>query len=253
MNLNAIATKLDAAAVNATAVEQISKSQHINLDQAYDIQRMAIDHRLNRGEAFVGIKMGFTSEAKMKQMGVNDMIWGRLTGDMIVLDKAVLKFDRFIHPRAEPEICFRLSEDVDREVPMEEIMSITDGMAAAIEVIDSRYMNFKFSLEDVVADNCSSAALTVGPWQSPTQKINDLGMRLLFDDEVMASGSSADILGDPWRSLQAATRLAAQYNQPLKKGNIVMAGAATAAAFLKPGTIVTAEVERMGKAQFEVK
>ena len=54
MNLNAIATQLDTAAVNATAVEQISKSQHITLDQAYDRQRMAVDHRLDPGAVVAG-------------------------------------------------------------------------------------------------------------------------------------------------------------------------------------------------------
>ena len=119
-------------------------------------------------------------------------------------------------------------------------------------MIDSRYRNFKFSLSDVVADNCSSSAYAVAGWQKPTRDIDHLAMAMWFDDEKVAEGSSADILGDPWKSLQAATRLASAYNEPLKAGYIVLAGAATAATLLQPSRTVRVEVERLGGTSFRV-
>lgn len=159
---------------------------------------------------------------------------------------------KYIHPRAEPEICFRIAKDITTEVALEDLEPYVDGIAAAIEVIDSRFENFKFSLEDVVADNCSSSALVVGAWHQPKRAISNLSMTLRFDGVEVERGSSADILGDPWKSLQAATRLAAKYGEPIRAGHLVMAGAATAAVFLKPGTHVSAEVETMGSASFRV-
>ena len=78
------------------------------LADAYEIQRAVIDHRLVRGAALVGVKMGFTSEAKMIQMGLKDQIWGRLTSDMVVANGDVMDRARFIHPRVEPEVAVRL-------------------------------------------------------------------------------------------------------------------------------------------------
>lgn len=252
MTLAQLSIILDQAALSANAVPQLSLTHPFTLHDAYEIQRLAIQHRLDRGEKVIGLKMGFTSEAKMKQMGVHDMIWGRLTSGMMVEDGGQLNFSAFIHPRAEPEICFRICRDIPGEVALKELDQFVDGIAAAVEVIDSRFENFKFSLEDVVADNCSSAALVVGPWHAPSRTINDLSMIQLFDEQEVARGSSADILGDPWKSLQAATRLATAYGEPIKAGYVVMAGAATNAEFIKPNTRVTVKVENLGQASFKV-
>ena len=160
---------------------------------------------------------------------------------------------KFIHPRVEPEIAFRISEDLDREVPLDELKDVCDGIASALEVIDSRYENFKFSLEDVVADNCSSAGFVIGNWKSNNVVLDDLQMELVINGESRHSGSSSAILGNPWKSLQAATRLAVQYNEPIKKGHIILAGAATAAEFLKANDSVLVNVAELGSTGFNVK
>ena len=106
MDLKQAAIKLDQAAMKAQLIEQLTKEHHFNLDEAYEIQRLAIQERITRGEKLIGLKMGFTSEAKMQQMGVHDMIWGRLTDSMIIENGGEAELAKYIHPRAEPEICF---------------------------------------------------------------------------------------------------------------------------------------------------
>lgn len=247
-----LAAYLDNAAMQATAVAQLSNFSPISLADAYEVQRQSIQLRLNRGESLIGLKMGFTSEAKMQQMGVHDMIWGRLTSTMLVPNGGSITFGNYIHPRAEPEICFRISRDIDREIELHEIRDYVDGVAAAIEIIDSRYQNFKFSLEDVVADNCSSAALVVGPWLPVDTDVNNLPIALKINGQTAEHGNSADILGDPWKALCAATRLAVQYHEPIKAGMYIMAGAASAAAFIKAGETILAEVDTLGPVSFSV-
>ncbi|NQV52628.1 MAG: fumarylacetoacetate hydrolase family protein [Flavobacteriales bacterium] len=252
MDLIRLALKLDSAAVNAIAVKQLSTDYTYDLQDAYEIQRLAIEPRKERGFALIGLKMGFTSVAKMEQMGVHDMIWGRLTADMDIPNQGSTSMAKYIHPRAEPEICFRIAKDIKGEIALEDLDEYVDAIAPAIEIIDSRFENFKFTLEDVVADNCSSTGLIIGDWQEPSRDISNLRMQLFFDNEEVAVGSSHDILGDPWKSLQAATRLAAAYNEPIKAGHVIMAGAATAAVFLKPGIEVVAKVEGMQDVIFSV-
>jgi len=247
-----LAQYLDDAATNATAVPQISNFVPISLADAYEVQRLSIKARTDRGERLIGVKMGFTSEAKMQQMGVHDMIWGRLTNTMLVTQGGNIEFSKYIHPRAEPEICFRIAKDITRELSIDEVRDYVLGVCAAIEIIDSRYENFKFSLEDVVADNCSSAAFVLGSWHRPQVEINNLPISLKINGENAETGNSADILGDPWKALCAASRLAAQYNEPILGGMYVMAGAASAAAFIHAGDKVTAFVEGLGNVEFNV-
>jgi len=200
MNLNDLAKIVDEAALNAKPISQLTLENKFSEKEAYEIQAASIAKRYERGEKLVGVKLGFTSKAKMVQMGVHDMIWGRLTDGMLIEKNANVLLEKFIHPRAEPEICFLVKKEITQEVPMSEIKQYISGVAGAIEIIDSRYQNFKFSLEDVIADNCSSSGFVVGEWHDVDTPIADLKMELIVDDEVVQSGSSAAILGDPWES-----------------------------------------------------
>jgi 2-oxo-3-hexenedioate decarboxylase len=232
---------------------QFSESTHYSLEEAYKIQHALVQNRVTEGHNIVGVKMGFTSVAKMKQMGVDDMIIGQLTADM-TLDNAhpLIKSD-CIHPRAEPEIAFRLCKDISIPLTSQEVHAYVDGVAAAIEVIDSRYENFKFSLEDVVADNCSSCAYALGPWCEVPLGLNGLDMVQSFDGTVVAEGNSDAILDNPFEALAAATRLAFQYNIPLKAGMIVLAGASTAAHFIADAKEVALKIDGLGSVSFEVR
>jgi len=247
-----IANTLDQAAATGSSVEQISLSQSITLPEAYEIQKLSIQQRLDRGEKLVGYKMGFTSRAKMLQMGVDDLIWGRLTDAMQVELGQEIDIAKYVHPRAEPEIAFLLKKPLSGKVSKEEALAAVEAIAPAIEIIDSRYKNFKFSLEDVVADNSSSSSFVLGEWQSKDSNIDGLAMNLQVDNEVVASGSSNDILDHPINSLVEAARCIGAAGEELKAGQIILAGAATAAVALKPKQTISANVANLG-CQFRTK
>jgi 2-oxo-3-hexenedioate decarboxylase len=121
-----------------------------------------------------------------------------------------------------------------------------------MEIIDSRYKNFKFSLEDVVADNASSSSFVVGPWHRPDTDLDNLGMVMEFNGRPVQIGSSAAILGQPVRSLVSAARLTTEAGERLEAGWIVMAGGATAAEALRSGIHVRNTVQGLGSVAFSV-
>ncbi len=245
-----LAERLDDAMRNATAIAQID--QPLSLEQAYAVQAAAFARRLGRGERRIGIKMGFTSLAKMAQMGISEVIWGRLSDAMLVENGGSISRARYVHPRTEPEIAFRLGADLGGSVTAEEALAAVSGIAPALEIIDSRYENFKFSLTDVVADNSSSSGLVVGNWLSPETDIAAVAMRLEVDGQVREEGTSAAILGNPILSLVEAARLAAAAGEPLRAGEIIMAGGATAAVALAVGAQVRLVAGALGEVQFRV-
>ena len=251
--LDTIAKQLDQAAKTANAVEQISSHTDIDLKDAYEIQKLSINERLARGEKLVGYKMGFTSHAKMKQMGVDDLIWGRLTDAMVIEQGQSIDLDKYVHPRAEPEIAFKLKAPLAGKVTKEQALAAVEAIAPAIEVIDSRYQNFKFSLADVIADNCSSTGFVIGNWFAPDTDIAALNMQLNVNGETKAEGLSSEILDHPLNSLVEAARCVAEYGETLEAGQIVLAGAATAAIALERGQAVEAQVEGLGTCGFSTK
>ena len=247
-----LAALLDDAARNAIAVEQISATETLTLAEAYEVQKQSIERRLARGERRIGMTMGFTSRAKIEQMGVNDLIWGRLTHGMIVEDGGTISRKRFVHPRVEPEVAFLLRKPLSGMVTATQALDALEGVAPALEIIDSRYRNFRFSLTDVVADNSSSSGLTIGPWSSPHQALENLGMTLSVNGRAQSFGSTAAILGDPLRSLVAAAGLVAMSGEVLEAGHIVLSGGVLAAIELHVGMHVQLEVESLGRTSFTV-
>ncbi len=253
--IDACARALDEAALAACAIAPPPAQRDIGMDDAYRIQQVLLARRLSRGERLVGLKMGFTSTAKMAQMGVSDQIFGRLTDAMQVTHGAAISLQGSIHPRCEPEIAFLLAHSLPAGIDEAQAFAAIAAVAPALEIIDSRYRQFKFSLTDVIADNASSARFVIGPWVERPQQpalLNGLPVVMRIDGLVRQSGSSADILGDPLRSLVAAARLAAQHGVPLQAGDIVLAGAATSAEALASGNHVEAEVAGLGTVLFSV-
>lgn len=246
------AALLDGAAQNAREVRQFDREGHMSLEDAYAIQAASIKRRLQRGESRVGVKMGFTSRAKMLQMGLSDVIWGRLTGGMQIEEGSAIELSRFVHPRVEPELAFVLKRALAGNVTGPEALAAVEAIAPALEIIDSRYENFKFTLPEVIADNASSSGFVLGAWHDPHTPFDNLGLTLNVDGRALQIGSTAALLGHPLRSLVAAARLAALADEPLQAGWVVMAGGATSAEWLKPGHYVSIEMQRLGCAGFHV-
>jgi 2-oxo-3-hexenedioate decarboxylase len=245
--LAALAERVDDAARTATLVPMISlDTPGLTAADGYAVQRASIARRLSRGERLVGMKMGLTSRAKMEQMGVHEPIYGHLTDAMLVPNGSQVGMHTHCHPRVEPEICFRLRAPLSGPVTAAEALAACDGVCAALEVIDSRYKDFKFTLADVVADNASSSKFVLGPWCDPATDVGNLSMSMRVGDELREGNSSA-ILDHPLNSLAA---MAAQV--PLEPGWVVMCGASTAAVHLARGMEVRLEVAQLGSVGFSV-
>ena len=251
MKLKKNAEILDQAACKVQAIDQLSGTDNaVNLQEAYEVQKLLMQQRCARGERLIGIKMGFTSRAKMLQMGVSDLILGQLTDGMLIDNNERIKLSDYIHPRVEPELAFLLKKSLSGKINLSTAMQAVEAVAPAMEIIDSRYRNFKFSLEDVVADNASSSGFVLGNWQSASRDITHLGMVMSINGRTVALGSSAAILGNPYQSLCHAARLAENFALKLQPGWIVLAGAATAASPLQPDTYIKTEVEALGNTAF---
>ncbi|MBV1854128.1 2-keto-4-pentenoate hydratase [Catellatospora tritici] len=234
-----MAELLDDAAVTATAIPQLTKNFSLGVDTAYAVQEALVARRLARGEKLVGLKMGLTSRAKMAQVGVHEVIWGRLTDATAIPDGGTVRTAGFIHPRIEPEVAFLLRGG--------EIAAV----APALEILDSRYANFEFTHPDVVADNTSAAAYTIGPWCPVPADLANLGVLLEVDGRVARTGSTAAILGDPRRALTEGRRLTARHGVKLQDEWVFLAGAATEAVSLSPGAHVRAVVQGLGFASLK--
>ncbi len=250
-----LATVVDDAARHKEPIVMLTADHpEMTLDDAYTIQRRSMARRIERGESVVGMKMGLTSTAKMEQMNVHNPIYGHLTDSMMLPDGATIDRHNYCHPRVEAELAFVMSEDIQGEVGPRQALSAVEGVCAAIEIIDSRYKDFEFTLIDVVADNASSTGFAVGPVLKPAQalELGNLGMVMSINGEVVETGSSAAILEHPARSLAALITMLAERDEGLRAGQTVLAGSATKAVHINSGDRVELDVDTLGSVQLQV-
>jgi 2-oxo-3-hexenedioate decarboxylase len=218
-------------------------------DWGYSVQDLDRSQRLAAGEQLVGAKLGLTSRAKQRTMGIAQPIVGFLTDTMQLgtgNDEQVLA--RTAQPRVEPEIAFRLLTDLDRPLTPWTVEQAIDAVAVAVEIIDSRYAAFGFRLPDVVADNTSAAGFLLGSWTHPRQAgdLATAGCVLSVDGTVVHTATGAAILGHPLRALVHLSEHLARRQEGLPAGAVVLAGALTDAVPVLPGSQYRAEIRGLG-------
>ncbi len=199
--------------------------------------------------------MGLTSEAKRKQMDLDSPLYGVLTDKMQVANNGEYSMEGQIHPKIEPEVAFLIGKDLNGTPSREEILDAVEAVYPCMEILDSRYKQFKyFSMEDVISDNSSSSQFILGEPINDFKNINlaQLKMKMSINGTVAQEGMTDAISGDPVISLVQQFELLAKTGKTLPAGSIVLAGAATPAVALEPGMEISLEVESLGNVAVKV-
>lgn len=244
------AQRLIDAANNRTATTALTgEFPDLTVDAAYDIQAEVVQARVDAGYPIIGAKLGLTSVAKQKQMNVSDPLYGWLTSDMQIDSSAPLECGRFIQPRCEPEIGFFLAQDLSgAHISAAHVLAATQYVFAAVDVLDSRFAGYSFTLPDVAADNSSSAGFTLGgvAVEVAGLDLRTLGCSFEKNGELVATASGAAVLGHPASSVAWLVRKLDSRGEGLKAGHIVLSGAMTEAVAVQPGDCVTARFDVLG-------
>lgn len=230
-----------------------SKHPNFDLARAYEVQWELLKLTQDR---VCGYKMGLTSKAKMVQMGVNCPISGFLTEKMLVSNETPAFFHSLIHPKIEPEVAIVLGQDICGPLNLKQAQEVSEFVCAALEIIDSRYLNFDFKLPDVVADNCSASFFCLGPKKRLRDlgDLRNLGMVLEIDELPVQFASSSAVLGNPIESIVSLSRLMDSLKiQKIPKGSVVLTGGATAAVEVKLGSRIKAKVQLLEDAVVEMR
>lgn len=245
----------DAEARRRDVVRITAEYPELTVDDAYCIQKELVAIKLREGHRIIGPKMGLTSQAKMKQMNVEEPIYGYIFDYMVVPDGGLIKLGEFIHPKVEAEIAFVLGKDIEGPgITGAQVLAATKYVLPALEIIDSRYENFKFTLPDVIADNASSSGVVFGNRLTPPNQMDlDLiGVTLSINGEIKDLGAGAAVLGHPANSVAMLANMLAKKGENLKAGEVILTGGVTGAVMLSAGDIVSAKLDGLGEVSFKV-
>jgi 2-keto-4-pentenoate hydratase len=204
------------------------------------VQNALTQLRLAQGRSQVGYKLGYTSVAMREQMHIAEANFGPLLGDMLLPDGA--RAEGFLQPRVEPEIAVVLGADLDATTPsLDQVAAAIRDVRACLEIVDSIWQDYRFTLEQNTADGSSAAGVVLGPRIDIDPIRCDSLTVTLFDGEAAvanATGAAASghpLLGVVWLCTQLA-----RLGRGLRAEDVVITGGLTAARTLRPGATVRA-------------
>ncbi|MCX4093492.1 2-keto-4-pentenoate hydratase [Nocardia sp. alder85J] len=221
----------------------------IDVVDAYEIQLINIRRRVAAGARVIGHKVGLSSKAMQQMMGVDEPDYGHLLGEMAVFEQVPVVASNYLYPRVEVEVGFVLGADLPgAECTEADVLAATVAYAPAIELIDTRIRDWKIALCDTIADNASSAGWVLGAARvAPAGlDITAIDAVLTRNDEVVATGRSDAVLGDPTVAVAWLARKVAAFGVRLRAGDIVLPGSCTRAIDAHPGDVFHAEFAGLG-------
>lgn len=237
--------------------------------EAYEGQALRVKRMMELGHRPVGYKLGGTSLAKQKQLAstiydkggvavkTTRVVYGRLMDYMELGAEEDLSFSQVLHPKVEPEMAFIIGDDISGAyVTAADVMYVTEWVAPAFEIIDSRFHDFKIgSRYDAIIDNTSSARFKLGVGRKAPGELNlaDVGMRLAVNGKNTGFGAGASVMGHPARAVAALVQGLAQEGGGLKKGDIILSGAITPSTPVKVGDSLRADFGGLGYVEINIR
>lgn len=222
-------------------------------DGAYAVQEINTRYWQAQGRRIVGRKAGLTAKSVQQQLGVDQPDFGVLFEDMAIADGGTLDPNRTLQPKAEAEIAFVLAKDLpDLNTSAEMVMNAVATVHAAIEIVDSRIADWKITFADTVADNGSSAFFVLAEAGLPIAGLDLQGaaMEMHINGEVKSTGIGSAALGNPLNAAAWLAQTLARRGEPLRAGDILLAGALGPMVTLNPGDHVRALVGGIGEVSF---
>ena len=255
MNLNQaaiarLAEHLENAELQVRDVTKITDDQpDMDWDDAYAIQCEIRRRKEARGHRTVGLKAGLTSRAKMKQMGVETPVFGFVSDYMSSPDGGDIKTTELIHPKVEAEICFVTKAPLmGPGCHVGAVLAATDFVVPAVEIIDSRYHDFKFDLKSVIADNTSASRFVIGGRMRNAAELDlrTIGVVLEKNGEIVAMAAGAAVLGHPAAVIAMLANKLAERNEHIPAGTFIMTGGVTEAIPVTAGDAINVRFQDLG-------
>lgn len=250
-HLAAVAASLRAAVLTAQPIAPVREIlPERTLSCAYEIQKLNTRHSLGQGRRLSGRKIGLTSRAVQKQLGVDTPDFGMLFADMEIPHDGRIEANRLIAPKVEAEIAFVIGRPIVRtDVTLDEVLEAVAWVWPALEICDSRIESWDISILDTVADNASAGLYVLGAGAKRPADVDFrlAGMRLERNGEAESFGAAAACLGSPLNALRWLARVMAGSDWPLLAGDVVLSGALGPMVAAHPGDHFKARIDGLGE------
>lgn len=219
--------------------------------EAYKLQA---DYKTYSKYNLFGWKIAATSIEGQKHIGVDGPIAGRLikerlhrSGDRISLKNNQMKV-------VEAEFSFKLNKDMPKKnTPYlyEEVLEYIEHICPAIEIPDSRFLNFnKIGKNLLIADNACAGEYVLG--KEPTKSWKHINLKKFKvgcykNNQLMGHGIGSNVLEDPIKALTWLINELNKYNITLYLGQTILTGTCIKPIEVLEGDHIVIDFYELGK------
>jgi 2-keto-4-pentenoate hydratase len=221
----------------------------LTMADGYAVQSELTRLILADGDRIVGYKVGLTSKPMQAMIGVDSPDFGPVFGATVYRDGDAVALSGFIQPKIEAEIVFVLGAPLRGPgVGVTDAARAVAGVAAAVEIVDSRFADWRIKLADTVSDLASNGAVATSSRLVPLADVDPrlVGMTLTRNGQLVDTGAGAAALGDPVAVVAWLANTLGERGIGLEPGHLVMTGALHAAVPMAAGEVWRADFDRLG-------
>lgn len=227
-----------------------ARNPAFGIEDAYRISLGTLRARLAAGERLIGKKIGLTTLAVQKMVGIDEPDFGFLTDAMqFTADQTVALADRLIAPRVEAEIAVLLRADLPTAgVTPAQVLAAIDYAMPCLEIVDSRFDTPRIGIVDTIADNASAGLFVLGDirFDPRSKDLAEVRCDVLRNGEKISEGLGSAVLGSPLNSIAWLANRLGSYGQSLNAGDVILAGSLVPLAEIAAGDHFEARFDGIG-------
>lgn len=245
-----LADELAEATRSRGMIEKISaRYPEATIEDSYAVQRIWRTRREQGGARLVGRKIGLTSKAMQFATGITEPDYGVIFADQTYRSGESVEHAQWSNVRVEVELAFVLKAPLEGEgLTVEQVLDATEAVVPALEILDSHIELEGRTIVDTISDNAALGAVVVGDHEiGPRDRnLSWVGALCLVNDEIIETGVSGGVLGNPALGVAWLAGKLAQHGDRLEAGELILAGSFTRPVWVQPGDVVRAEYQDMG-------
>lgn len=193
-------------------------------EQGYAIQAAVARLRERRGEAVIGYKVGCTSPATQRHLGIDSPIFARLFEGERWSSGVTLARERYLQLAFEGELAVRLGMELPPEPDGDAVLSSVEGVFAVIELHHFPYREGGPSAAELIASNGVHAGFVVTDGGMTGLGDGSSRLSIEIDGREVADVSGPELTGTVVRSLRWLARELPRRGGALRPGQTVLCG-----------------------------
>lgn len=225
--------------------------ESLNVEDAYQVQALVTQAKLERGEQIAGYKIGCTSAAIRAQFGLTTPILAPIFHPRIHAPDTTLPVNQYVDCAIEPELVFEIGHDLHGEGLTDD--ALIAGIACVrpgIELHNFRFWRQPPCLPELICSGGIHAGLVVGTASVSPETVDLLNasFRVQLDGQLMAEEPGREIMGGPLHSLRWLIDSLTRQGKTLDAGHLVIPGSPTPLIPIESGkrTQLTVDIEGVG-------